>query len=147
MLACFRGFKACLFYFVIFHGHVVDYFSNQYNKVIYITKLQYITLCSWMVKGKLMLSFKLSKNTQTLGDEHYNRIIMFRSLKTNGNWIKHNIFFKHPLAFHQSLQSVFDRVYMIKNINITYLCKKSQLKTLVKISRKWYLKITIYVDS
>jgi hypothetical protein len=31
--------------FFIFQGYVVDDFSNQYNKVIDVTKLQYFTQC------------------------------------------------------------------------------------------------------
>jgi len=61
---------------------MLDYYSNQYNKIADVTKLQYITLCSWMVEGKLMLSLTLSRNTQVLGEEHCNKITMIRSQKT-----------------------------------------------------------------
>jgi hypothetical protein len=40
-------------------------------------------LCSWMVEGKLMLSLKLSNNTQVLGEVHCNGITMLHSPKTN----------------------------------------------------------------
>jgi hypothetical protein len=54
-------------FFFIFQGHVLDDFSNN-TKVADVTKLQNITRCSWMFEGKLMLTLKLSRNTQALGE-------------------------------------------------------------------------------
>ncbi len=83
MLSCFRGFETCLFNYVfIFQGYVLNDFSNQFNRVANVTKLQYFTQSSWMLEGNLKLAFKLSKNTRGLWEEHYNRIINFCSAKT-----------------------------------------------------------------
>ncbi len=83
LLTCFRGFETCLSnYFFIFCGYILSDFLNQYNKVTNVTKLQNFTQYSWMFEGKLMLTFKLSKNTQMLWEEHYNRITRLCSPKT-----------------------------------------------------------------
>ncbi len=67
---------------IMFQGHVPENFLNQYNIVVDVTKLQNVTQCSWMFEGTLMLTLKLFKNTQPLGEEHYNRIIRFCTPKT-----------------------------------------------------------------
>jgi hypothetical protein len=69
-------------FFSIFWGYVLNDFSNQYNIVVNVNKLQNFTQYSWMFEGKLMLTFKLSNNTQTLWEEHCNRITRLRSPKT-----------------------------------------------------------------
>jgi hypothetical protein len=69
-------------YFFIFQGYVLNDFSNQYNRIANVTKLQNFTQSSWMFEGELMLILKLSKNTQVLWEEHYNRITRFHSPKT-----------------------------------------------------------------
>jgi hypothetical protein len=67
LLPCFRGFETCLSNcFFIFWGYVLNDFLNQYNIVANVTKLQNFTQYSWMFEGKLMLTLKLSNNTQTL---------------------------------------------------------------------------------
>jgi hypothetical protein len=51
-------------FFFIFRVYVLDGFSNQFHRVIDVTKLLYFTQCSWMFEGNLKLALKLSKNTQ-----------------------------------------------------------------------------------
>jgi len=36
-------------FFFIFQGYVLDDFSNQYDKVVDVTKLQYFTQCSRVI--------------------------------------------------------------------------------------------------
>jgi hypothetical protein len=106
-------------------------FSNQYNKIINVT-IEPSAILHPMFQGNLKLTFKLSRNTQVLCEEHYNRIIKLRSTKTclnNGQQIvigylkvmygKTTSFLSniHWLSINQC------RVFLIKKIkNITHLC-------------------------
>jgi hypothetical protein len=79
-LPCFRGFETCLLK-KNSYSKGMFHMIFRINIITVVTKLKYFTQCSWMFKGNLKLTFKLSRNTQLPWEEHHNGITKCRSTK------------------------------------------------------------------